>query len=316
MYLLARLTRERAIKVVLTGEGSDEIFLGYDLFKETVVRRFCLRQPTSTKRQRLFGRLYPYLGHRGRGGDLWARFFMQAGSADDPLFSHMPRFGLTARIKDFYSEPVRDALTGYDVLQDLRDDLPADHRRWSDVERAAWLETTTLLSGYLLSSQGDRMALAHGLEGRFPFLDHRLFAYSSSLPVRSRLRGLEEKDILHRWARTALPQGMPRRTKQPYRAPDAAAFFDGSRPLEYRDDLLGTDALARFGLFEPAAVEGLVRRCRGGRATGFLENQALVAVLSAQIWYQQFFVNAAPSETLSLEGADVLLGEIQHAPVE
>jgi asparagine synthase (glutamine-hydrolysing) len=316
MYLLARLTRERSIKVVLTGEGSDELFLGYDIFKETVVRRFCLRRPGSTMRRRLFERLYPYLDHAGRAGDFWAGFFLGASSADDPLFSHMPRFGLTSRIKDFYSEPVRDALAGQDALQRLRDELPHSFDTWSDLERAAWLEVSTLLSGYLLSSQGDRMALAHGLEGRFPFLDHRLFVYAASLPLRSRLRGLEEKEILHRWARRALPAALPRRAKQPYRAPDAAAFFGDGPPPAYRDELLDSTAVGAYGLFEPAAVDGLVRRCRAGRAVGFLENQALVAVLSAQIWYQRFFTFAPTGATLSLDRADVLLGDGLHTPVE
>ncbi|MGE0159621.1 MAG: asparagine synthase (glutamine-hydrolyzing) [Gemmatimonadales bacterium] len=316
MYHLARLTREGAIKVVLTGEGSDEIFLGYDLFKETAVRRFCSRRPDSRLRPRLFERLYPYLDHRGRGGELWARSFLEAGAADDPLFSHMPRFLLTSRIKDFYGADVREALTDTDVLQDLRDELPNGYAAWSDLERAAWLETTTLLSGYLLSSQGDRMALAHGLEGRFPFLDHRLFAFAAALPVRSRLRVLQEKDVLHRWAARALPSSMPRRAKQPYRAPDAAAFFGASGTPEYVEELLDAAAIEDVGLFEPSAVAGLVRRCRTGRATGFLENQALVGVLSAQIWYRRFMASGREGSVLPLEGADVLLGDGLHAPVE
>ena len=308
MYLLARLTRERGIKVVLTGEGSDEVFLGYDLFKETLVRRFCLRQPNSTWRPRLFDRLYPYLNAGNKGGAFWARFFLTAGATDDPLFSHMPRFLLTSRIKEFYGEALRDGLGGVDVLQSLRDSLPAAFRRWSDVERAAWLEVTTLLPGYLLSSQADRMAMAHGVEGRYPFLDHRLFVFSSSLPTRSRLRGLREKDVLRRWAATALPASVPQRTKQPYRAPDVPAFFNASRPPEYRDALLGGEALTRFGLFDAKTVSGLVRRCQAGRASGFMENQALVGILSAQLWHQQFFTARDRVRPLPPEGADALLG--------
>jgi asparagine synthase (glutamine-hydrolysing) len=308
MYLLARLTRERGIKVVLTGEGSDEVWLGYDLFKETAVRRFCLRQPESTVRPRLFDRLYPYLAP-GRGGDFWARFFLTAGSPDDPLFSHMPRFLLTARIRDFYGEALRDALSGVDVVEELRSGLPEDFERWSDLERAAWLEVTTLLPGYLLSSQGDRMALAHGVEGRFPFLDHRLFDMASHLPTRSRLRGLREKDILRRWCERALPAEVPQRTKQPYRAPDINAFFNEAPPPEYRDELLSPSALADSGLFEASAVSGLVRRCASGRASGFLENQAFVGILSAQIWHQQFFRSEPSVQPLDPEDADVVMGE-------
>jgi asparagine synthase (glutamine-hydrolysing) len=257
MYLLARLTREHGIAVVLTGEGSDEIFLGYDLFKETVLRRFCARRPESKRRPRLFERLYPYLGHDGRGGELWGRWFLDAGATGDPLASHMPRFLLTSRIKDFYRDEVRDALAGTDVLADLRAELPAGWSSWSEVERAAWLETSTLLSGYLLSSQGDRVALAHGLEGRFPFLDHRLFSFAASLPVRSRLRGLKEKDILRRWARERLPPSMP--------APGQAALSRAGRRGVLRR---GPRArVSRRAARRARAREGrAVRALRGGRA--------------------------------------------------
>ena len=313
MYLLARLTRERNIKVVLTGEGSDEVLLGYDIFKEAMVRRFCMRQPESQWRPRIFERLYPYLTGANRGGAFWAQFFLNAGSASDPLFSHMPRFMLTSRIKDFYSDSVRASLEGTNVMQQLRDDLPERFATWSPLEQAAYLEVSTLLPGYLLSSQADRVGMAHSVEGRFPFLDHRLFAFASALPGRSRLRGMKEKHILHRWAREHLPDALPKRAKQPYRAPDAAAFFNGATPPEYRDALLDTDALHASGWFDSAAVAGLVRRCRAGRATSFLENQALVGILSTQLWHQNFFAAPAAVTPLPPEGADVVLGTAAHA---
>jgi asparagine synthase (glutamine-hydrolysing) len=305
MYLLAKLTRGGDIKVVLTGEGSDELFLGYDLYKETLVRRFCLRRPGSAWRPRLFDRLYPYLAHE-RGGEMWRQFFLTAGEGDDPLFSHMPRILLTSRIKDFYSADVRAGLAGADVVQELREDLPPGFGRWSDLGRAAYLELHTLLAGYLLSSQGDRMAMAHGVEGRYPFLDPRLFAFLSRLPTRSLLRGLREKDLLRRWAKSVVPPGVLDRPKQPYRAPDVAAFFGRATPA-YVDERLGEDAVRRAGLFDPAATAGLVRRCRSGKATGFRENQALVGLLSAQLWHQQFFAEAAVPPPLPAARADVVL---------
>jgi asparagine synthase (glutamine-hydrolysing) len=164
------------------------------------------------------------------------------------------------------------------------------------------------LPGYLLSSQADRVGMAHSVEGRFPFLDHRLFAFASALPGRSRLRGMKEKNILHRWAKQYLPDTLPKRTKQPYRAPDVAAFFNASTPPEYRDALLSPEALNAFGWFEPAAVNGLVKRCKAGKVTGFLENQALVGILSAQLWHHQFFGQLTAVTPLSPEGADVVLG--------
>jgi asparagine synthase (glutamine-hydrolysing) len=310
LMLLSRLSRENGITVVLTGEGSDEVFLGYDLFKETVVRLFCLRQPASKSRPRLFQRLYPYLANAARGGEFWSGFFLNAGSPDDPLFSHLPRFLLASWIKEFYSADFRAALANRDPLEELRDSLPSDFARWSPLHRAAYLEMTTLLEPYLLSSQGDRMAMAHGVEGRFPFLDHRLFEFAAALPTRSKLRGLEEKEILRRWSARILPDTVRQRPKQPYRAPDVPAFFGADRP-EYVDALLDAPELQSTGVFEPRAVAGLLKRCQTGRPIGVRESQALVAILSTQLWYQEFHSNQAPATRLPR--ADVELCEVVEA---
>jgi asparagine synthase (glutamine-hydrolysing) len=306
MFHLARLTKNAGIKVVLTGEGADELFLGYDLFKEVAVRRFCLRRPDSTVRPQLFDRLYPYLVDRGSGGEFWRRFFLEAGSPGDPLFSHMPRFQLTSWIKQFYSKDFAAGLSGIDVVDELRQSLPPRFFRWSALNQAAFLEMTLLLSPYLLSSQGDRMAMAHGVEGRFPFLDHRLFEFAAALPTGSRLRGLKEKEILRRWARRILPADVSERRKQPYRAPDAPSFF-GPKAPEYIAEALSAGSIKETGVFSPTAVAGLVRRCRSGQATSFRENQALVAVLSTQLWHDQFVARPVYPRMLDIRAADVVL---------
>ena len=311
MYHLAKLTRQNGIKVVLSGGGADELFLGYDLFKEVSVRQFCLRQPESMGRPRLFDRLYPELTQR-RGAEFWRRFFLEAGQLSDPLFSHLPRFHLTARAKEFYSPDFKTDLGGIDVLSELRGSLPVRFFGWSSLNQAAYLEMTTLLSPYLLSSQGDRMAMAHGVEARFPFLDHRLFEFAAALPTGSRLCGLREKEVLRRWASRILPPRIKRRRKQPYRAPDASSFFGAHAP-EWVADHLTPDALRRVGIFSAVAVDGLVRRCRAGVASGFRENQTLVGVLSTQLWHDQFIERRVSTMPLPVRGASVLLTETTPA---
>src|SRR5581483_5967675 len=176
-------------------------------------------------------------------------------------------------------------------------------------------EMVTLLSPYLLSSQGDRMAMAHGVEGRFLFLDHRLFEFAAALPRASKLRILREKHILRRWAENVIPRDVVNRPKRPYRAPDVSAFSGGGedRP-QYIAERLSPDAVRRAGIFEPQAVTGLMRRVETGRATGTGESQALVAVLSTQLWYHQFFETAIVPPAFALERADVALHEA--VPVE
>jgi asparagine synthase (glutamine-hydrolysing) len=287
LYLLSKIVREAGIKVVLSGEGSDEVFLGYDLFKEVVVRLLCWRRPTSQWPPRLFDGLYPDVAPAAAKGEFWRRYFLTAGAPDDPLFSHLPRLQLTARIKDFYSGEFRGAVGRFDPLAELRATLPRRFQHWSPLARAAYLEMTTLLAPYLLSSQGDRMAMAHGVEARVPFLDHRLFEFAAGLPARSKLRGLREKHVLRRWATGLVPPAVAGRRKQPYRAPDVPAFFEG-RPPEYVESLLDPASVASTGIFDPRAVAGLVRRCRAGRVGGFRESQALVAILSTQLWHRAF----------------------------
>jgi asparagine synthase (glutamine-hydrolysing) len=308
MYHLAKLTRESGIKVVLTGEGADELFLGYDLFKEVQVRQFCLRRPGSMWRERLLDRLYPDLMTQSRGGEFWRRFFLDAGPQSDPLFSHLPRFLLGSRIKDFYAPEFRAGIGGINVMAELRASLPARFFGWSSLNKAAYLEMTTLLASYLLSSQGDRMAMAHGVEGRFPFLDHRLYEFASSLPTGSKLRGLHEKEVLRRWAARILPARIKARTKQPYRAPDAPSFFGPNAPSWIADYLSG-DALRRVGIFSPPAVEGLVKRCNAGRVTGYRENQAMIGILSTQLWHHHFIEKAISVAPLPVHGASVVLDD-------
>src|SRR5690606_23101634 len=128
-------------------------------------------------------------------------------------------------------------------------------------------------------------------EGRFPFLDHRLYEFAAALPDRSKLRGLKEKDILRRWAKDVVPKRLAERPKQPYRAPDVPAFFGDNEP-EYVTEMLSPDAILKTGVFDPRLVAGLLKRCRSGKATGFRENQALVAILSTQLWHHGFMSDA------------------------
>jgi asparagine synthase (glutamine-hydrolysing) len=302
MFLLSKLARDEHVKVVLTGEGADETFLGYDLFKDTLVRLFCLRRPQSMLRPRLFERLYPNERGGTRRSDFWARYFLTSGSPSDPLFSHLPRFRTTSWIKDFYSYDTRVALHEFDALDDLRSRLPQRFASWTPLARATYLEMRTLLDGYLLSSQGDRMAMAHGVETRTPFLDHRLVEFAVSLPEASRLRGLREKEILRRWARTVLPGALAARSKQAYRAPDVPHLLGPVRPEYF--DLLTPDAVDRVGIFDSRAVSGLVRRCSEGAVTSTRESQALVGILSTQLWHDRFIAAARP-DTRSAELAGV-----------
>jgi asparagine synthase (glutamine-hydrolysing) len=287
LYLLARSTRQQGITVVATGEGADELYWGYDLFKEAKVRAFCARDPDAAWRASLFDRMYPYFAATGgRRGESWRRFFLDAGPASDPLFSHQTRIAATSGVKSLYSGDTRAALAGVNPVERLRDDLPEEFGRMSVLERAAYLELTTLLGNHLLAAQADRVGMAHGIEGRFPFLDHRVFANSVATRPQDKLAGLHEKIAVRRVAAEVVPPIVAQRPKQPYRAPEAAAFF--ANEPEWVTERLSPEAVRDVGIYDERGVAGLVRRCRAGRATGFRENMALMGVLSTQVWHETF----------------------------
>ncbi|HPF35398.1 asparagine synthase (glutamine-hydrolyzing) [bacterium] len=289
LYALSGLVREQDYKVVLTGEGADEVFCGYNILREAKVRAFWARDPESVRRPRLLGRLYPYL--KQSPPEFLARFYGQGldAAATDPLFSHRPRWSVSGRLVDFlHADHQPGAAAGREAaLGRLLESLPADFAGWGPVARAQYLEMTLFMAGYLLSSQGDRMLMGHTVEGRFPFLDHRVAALAGRIPAAAKLESLREKALLKRAVADLLPESILQRPKQPYRAPDSASFFTG-----YGHDLVGEacgpEAVRTAGVWDPGRVAGLLRKWDAGRMTSVRDNMAFTVVLSTQLLARQF----------------------------
>ncbi|MBK8321979.1 MAG: asparagine synthase (glutamine-hydrolyzing) [Betaproteobacteria bacterium] len=290
LMLLAGHVRAEGYKVVLTGEGADEVFGGYDIFKEAKVRRFWARSPGSASRPRILERLYPYLRHSPAAGRAFTQAFFKEGleHANEPWFAHAPRWTTTRRIHQFFSPALRESLAGWDPYAEIAGRIPAAAAGWVPMGRDQYVEAHTLMSGYLLCSQGDRVAMAHSIEGRFPFLDHRVIEFANRLPPQLKLHGLQEKYLLKKSMAGLLPESIRARTKQPYRAPDSQSFFVAGRPVDYVADLLSPARLADAGHFDPVAVGKLVAKCAAGRAIGFADNMAFVAILSTMLLEEQF----------------------------
>jgi asparagine synthase (glutamine-hydrolysing) len=288
MQLLSRLVRRSNVKVVLTGEGADEVLGGYDIFKEAKVRQFWARQPASTWRPALLKRLYPYLDLTTAQSAAYLKEFFGVGlqQPNDPFFSHLPRWATTAQCKLFWSEDFRAQITG-SATERLRAALPQDVLRWHPFNRSEYLEARTLLPSYLLSSQGDRMLMASSVEGRFPFLDHRLIEFANGLHPNYKMHVLREKHLLKEAMRSRLPPAIVSRHKQPYRAPDAAAFIGPDAP-DYVNELMGRERLTRYGYFDPEKVARLVAKLKRARTAAARDNMAFVGVLSTQLWHAQF----------------------------
>jgi asparagine synthase (glutamine-hydrolysing) len=294
LHLLSRLVRDDGFKVVLTGEGSDEFLGGYDIFKEAKIRRFWAVNLASRYRPLLLKRLYPYLGNLQAQSDAYLKAFFHVNPFElsNPFFSHLPRWELTRKLKAFLSEDAKRKIgTAAGAYADVKSLLPERYKEWDGLSQAQYLEATGLLPGYILSSQGDRMAMANSVEGRYPFLDHRVIEFACKIPPKLKMKALNEKYILKRAAGHLIPSSVKARPKQPYRAPDARSFFDSDLQRarsEYVDVLLSSENVQKGGLFNPLAVTKLADKARKGQVVGTKDNMALVGILSTQLFVDQF----------------------------
>jgi asparagine synthase (glutamine-hydrolysing) len=293
LYLLSKLVRESGFKVVVTGEGADEVMAGYDIFRETKVRLFLARDRGSVKRANILLRLYPWLVRRPARVPAFAQsFFGRDLDLSDPGISHRPRWNTTSAIRQLLDPDFRKEMEVIDVEQELLSRLPDDHQEWDPLCRAQWLEMVTLLSGYILSAQGDRMLMANSVEGRFPFLDYRFVDFANQLPARHKLLALDEKHLLKISFTDLVPKSILHRPKQPYRAPDAASFFNVGN-LDWVVDLLNENTLKKAAIFSPNAVVRFTEKCRHikGLNMSNTDNMRIVAILSCMLVYHHFIEN-------------------------
>ena len=291
MFLLSGLVRSEGYKVVLSGEGADEILGGYNIYKEAKIRDYWAREPGSRRRPLLLERLYPYVFQNpSRGRSYLQDFFaVRPHGPQYPCFSHEVRWENSRRNLAFLSDERRAELAGYDPMRELARWLPEDFPRRDLMSRAQLLEMEIFLANFLLSSQGDRVGMAHSVEMRHPFLDFRVVEFSLRLPSSWKIRGLREKYLLKHAFRGLIPESITARAKQPYRAPIRELFFPGA-PLDYADDLLSEERLRESGYFNPQKVSRLYAKFRGseGGLGSEFQNMALIGILSTQILHQQF----------------------------
>lgn len=301
MFLLSGLVRDRHLKVVITGEGADEFLGGYDIFKETVVRCFWAKQPDSQIRPLLLRRLYPEISRLGSSSEAFLSAFFKKNltDTDSPFYSHLIRWSNTGRLQRLLLNQPKTPIAQW--AEELVP-LPADFQNWSALGQAQYLEIVTFLSPYLLSSQGDRVAMANSVEGRFPFLDYRVMEFCNRLPPKLKLRGFNEKWLLRQLASKLLPTELWQRRKRPYRAPIHRSFFHANTPT-YVLDLLSESALHESELFNPLAVAQLVRKAQSGKQLSEVDDMAIAGVLSTQLVYQQF-VKEFSSRSSTLTNTD------------
>jgi asparagine synthase (glutamine-hydrolysing) len=286
MFMLSELVHRHDLKVVVTGEGADELLGGYDIFKEMAIRRFWAKNPDSDWRPLLLQKLYPEIAQLNASSAAFRTAFFKKSlnETNSPYYSHLIRWTNAARIQRFLARPDGSNKR----LEEELVPLPRMFRQWSGLAQAQYLEMATFLSPYLLAAQGDRVAMAHSVEGRFPFLDVRVVEFCNRLPPDLKLHGLREKWLLRRLGRKLLPDEIWTRRKRPYRAPIQRSFFNEDPATAYVTERLSEDAVREAGLFNPLAVTQLARKAANGSSLSETDDMAVAGILSTQLVYEHF----------------------------
>jgi asparagine synthase (glutamine-hydrolysing) len=273
-YLLSRAVRDAGYKVVLTGEGSDEILAGYAHFRRDMLLYNTEGQDPATVAKLLedLNRLNPVsrglLLQHGEARPLdrvkrllgFVPSWMEAMSAGGAKFrallaeDFLQRFGLR--------EPYESLFEGLDIYDQLIGREP--------VHQSLYLWSKAALSKYILVMLGDRMEMAHSIEGRVPFLDHHVVELIRSQPVSQKIRGMTEKYALREAARDVITDTIYRRQKHPFLSPPASLNPTENLYSLVQDKLRGS-TLASIPFFDRKKVIGLLDRL------GTMDESACVA---------------------------------------
>ena len=288
LFQLSERVRRSKIKVVLTGEGADEILFGYDSFKEIKILEQWKKNRNTEQLPELIGGLYPHLSHYSdpaRFGMMKMYYEGFLDSFDNELVGLNIRASNNMVIARYLNQDLKISLNKEAFIDKLKEMLPPEFSSWSLLQRNSFLEIKTLLQGYLLSSQGDRMALAHSIEGRYPFLDHNLVDNVFYYPDHFKLWGFSQKHILREAFRGKVPSSVIDRAKRPYMAPDLVSFFKDGKLTEIAAHFLSEKMINEYGLFDPKFTARFIRKFEGElpKEIGYRDNMILTFLLSAQV---------------------------------
>jgi asparagine synthase (glutamine-hydrolysing) len=298
IFALSREARRSDVPVVLNGEGSDEIFGGYEGYlRATHLAALAANPLWSAFAPLMQGVLRPLfdaaerLGGRARG----TRDDLERLARGGPPFIGL-QIALTERMKrqvlafqehgpsavgvaEIATEHIARALAGYPLIGPIQGPERLDALRW-----IAYLELQNRLPEMLLTRL-DKMTMAHGVEGRVPFLDHQLVEFAMALPGSLRMRGGVAKYLLKRAAEAWLPRDVVYQSKSSFGAP--VAIWMRGRLGRFVEAQLRESALVRGGIFDGAAVDRLLAAHRAGAANNA---QPIWALYCAARWYDLLVV--------------------------
>ena len=294
MFLLSKAVHEAGHKVVLSGEGADEIFWGYDTYRELFIRLLWARNPESEWRPSLLQNIFPYFKQyqEKRYFNFLKSFYKKSLlDLDNRYYSLLPRWSTNQALLRLLN-PDFDRPSVDELKESIESRLPSDFSSWDHFRRCQFLEMEILLAGYLLSTQGDRMQMAHSVEGRFPFLDSEIVSLTSSFPNMYKCKGLRDKYILREAYREMLPKSIYQRAKFAYRAPDFNSFYKGNWKSTYVEELMSPNYTKEVGIFDIKKVQQLHKKGRELLTSNpsTRDNMAVTFILSTHLLHDQFIV--------------------------
>ena len=279
LYFVSRLASEH-VKVVLTGEGSDEILAGYGRYRKAV--------------QLLkFGKIYesaaPSLARAAVrsgishlpssiGGKLHRTFLSRSSEIESLFFDNFAVFPKAMQTRLFTSNT--KSRIGDQNPYTLQNRLTEENDASEVLDKLLYADTKTYLHELLMKQ--DQMSMAASIESRVPFLDHKLVEFTAKLPTRMKLRGADTKWILREAMKPILPESILKRSKMGFPVPVADWFRRKFTHLldEY---VLSERAMSR-GIFEPNYLRELVAKHRGGEN----HDERLWSLVNFEMWHRRF----------------------------
>lgn len=302
VYLVSRLAA-KTVKVALGGDGGDELFAGYDRFSgHRLVDYYCVlpRWFRAKVMRRLVELVPDSYGYKSLAQKLrWVNemSFLTSGRRYAQSMSFL-RFTDEAK-RELFTDRARAAVEGEDSMSKILEHFEADCVE-ELVDRMLYTDLMTRLPDHLLVIL-DRMAMAHGLEGRPPIVDYRVVEYAASIPASLKLKGKTLKYILKRVASRYLPRKLIHRRKQGFGFP--LAHWMRHELAGYVRGLMAESRFVELGMFNRAAIDRLLDEHIGGKAD---HNYRIWILINLEMWYRLFFEGRSIEELRAL--TDRLLG--------